>query len=175
MTPPADGLAYLHPRVNVSCHQQLTSNLFRRCRLKRSSDLSSPVVGLHSVGRCISGRFCRVYLGTGKFLRPQGASLQAFTPFWGLGLLPDAWGAQKRECRRSQRYFWLCRTRVGFCPATRPTLKRPCATFVRWWDVWWIIRRWRLCVINTPVWLRTRPITADSTIRLLVWIFFFKY
>ena len=33
--------------------------------VKRSSDLSSPVVGLHSVGRFISGRFCRLCLGTG--------------------------------------------------------------------------------------------------------------
>ena len=30
---------------------------------------------------------------------------------------------QKGECRRGWRYFWLCRTRVGFGPATGPTLK----------------------------------------------------
>ena len=84
--------------------------------------LSSPVVGLHSVGRLTSGRFCRVCLGTGDFLRPQGATPQAFTPFGGVYCLaPEA--PQKRECRRGRRYFWPCRTRVGFGPATGPTLK----------------------------------------------------
>ena len=29
----------------------------------------------------------------------------------------------KRECRRGRRYFWPCRTRVGFGTATGPTLK----------------------------------------------------
>ena len=51
--------------------------------------LSSPVVGLHSVGGLTSGRFCRVCLGTGNFLRPQGAIPQAFTRF-GRCLLPGA-------------------------------------------------------------------------------------
>ena len=37
-------------------------------------ELSSPVIGSHSVDRRTSGRFCRVYLGTGESLRPQGAS-----------------------------------------------------------------------------------------------------
>ena len=88
---------------------------------ERSSDLSSPVVGLHSVGRCISGRFCRVCLGTGEFLRPQEAISQAFTPFEGYCLAPEA--PLKGECRRGRRYFWPCRTCVGFGPATGPTLK----------------------------------------------------
>ena len=30
---------------------------------------------------------------------------------------------QKGECRRGRRYFWPCRTRVGFGPATGPNLK----------------------------------------------------
>ena len=30
---------------------------------------------------------------------------------------------QKGEYRRGRRYFWPCRTRVGFGPATGPTLK----------------------------------------------------
>ena len=46
-------------------------------------DLTSPVVGSHSVGRSTSGRFCRVCLNTGDFLRPQGAIPQAFTTFVG--------------------------------------------------------------------------------------------
>ena len=46
--------------------------------------LSSPVLGLHSVGRLISGWFCRVCLGTGDILQPQGAIPQAFTPFGGV-------------------------------------------------------------------------------------------
>ena len=58
--------------------------------------LSSPVVGLHSVGRRTSGRFYRVCFGTGEFLRPQGAIPLAFSPFGGLGLLPGAWGAPKK-------------------------------------------------------------------------------
>ena len=41
--------------------------------LERLCSLSSPVVGSHSVGRRTSGRFCRVCLGTGEFLLPQGA------------------------------------------------------------------------------------------------------
>ena len=30
--------------------------------------------------------------------------------------------------------FWFCRTHVGCSPASGPTLKRPCAVLVRWWD-----------------------------------------
>ena len=84
---------------------------------------SSPVVGLHSVGRFISGRFCRVCLSTGEFLRPQGAIPPGFYPLRGgvNCLAPEA--PQKGECRRGRRYFWPCRTRVGFGPATGPTLK----------------------------------------------------
>ena len=81
--------------------------------------LSSPVLGLLSVGRLTSGRFCRACLGTGDFLRPQGATPQAYTPFGGGYCLAP----QKGECRRGRRYFWPCRTRVGFGPATWPTLK----------------------------------------------------
>ena len=50
---------------------------------------SSPVVGLHSVGRFISGRFCRVCLGTGEFLRPQGAIPPGLYPLRGVGFI--AW------------------------------------------------------------------------------------
>ena len=86
--------------------------------------LSSPVLGLHSVGRLTSGRFCRVCLGTGDFLRPQGAIPPGLYPLrggWVYCLAPEA--PQKGECRRGRRYFWPCRTRVGFGPATGPTLK----------------------------------------------------
>ena len=86
--------------------------------------LSSPVLGLHSVGRLTSGRFCRVCLGTGDFLRPQGAIPQGLYPLrggWVYCLAPET--PQKGECRRGRRYFWPCRTRVGFGPATGPTLK----------------------------------------------------
>ena len=54
-----------------------------------SSDLSSPVIGLHSVGRFISGRFCWVYLGIGEFLRPQGAFPPGLYPLRGVGFI--AW------------------------------------------------------------------------------------
>ena len=59
---------------------------------------SSPVVGLRSVGRFISGWFCWVCLGTGEVLRPQGAIPQAFTPIGGFGLLPVPEVLQKVEC-----------------------------------------------------------------------------
>ena len=83
--------------------------------------LSSPVLGLHSVGRLTPGQFCRVCLGTGDFLRPQGAIPPGLYPLrggWVYCLVP-----QKGECRRDRRYFWPCWTRVGFGPATGPTFK----------------------------------------------------
>ena len=50
-------------------------------------NLSSPVVGSDSVGRSTSGRFCRVYLGIGDILWPQGAIPQALTLFGGVGFI----------------------------------------------------------------------------------------
>ena len=82
------------------------------------------LLGLHSVGRFISGRFCRMCLGTREFLQPQGAIPPGLYPLrgcWVYCLAPEA--PQKGECRRGRRYFWPCRTRVGFGPATGPTLK----------------------------------------------------
>ena len=92
----------------------------RGCSRAFVCGLSSPVVGLHSVGRLTSGRFCRVCLGTGDFLRPQRAIPPGLYPLRGGGVLP---GAPKRECRRGWRYFLPCRTHIGFGPATGPTLK----------------------------------------------------
>ena len=83
---------------------------------------SSPVVGLHSVGRFISGRFCRVCLGTGEFLRPQGAIPQAYTPFGG-GLLPGAWGAPKRGMPTGPKVFLALPDACGLRPCDRVTLK----------------------------------------------------
>ena len=53
----------------------------------------------------------------------RGPSPQAFTPFggWVYCVAPET--PHKGECRRDRRYFWPCRTRVGFGPATGPTLK----------------------------------------------------
>ena len=88
----------------------------------RSSDLSSPVVGLHLVGRLTSGRFCWVCLITGEFLQPQGAIPPDFYLLrGGYCMAPEA--PQKRECRQGQRYFWPCWMCVGFGLATGPTLK----------------------------------------------------
>ena len=64
-------------------------------------------------------QFCQVCLGTGDFLRPQEATPPGFYPLWG----GYCQAPQKEECRRGRRYFWPCRTRVGFGPATGPTLK----------------------------------------------------
>ena len=83
------------------CHIRALVERFDKYRSPRGRSrasvcgLSSPVLGLHSVGRLTSGRFCWLCVGTGDFLRPQGAIPQAFTPFvglsWvGLGLLPGA-------------------------------------------------------------------------------------
>ena len=41
----------------------------------------------------------------------------------GLGLLPGAWGAPKRGMPTGPKVFCPYRTRVGFGPATGPTLK----------------------------------------------------
>ena len=52
---------------------EITYEYFRRLHGRSRvfvCGLSSPVVGLHSVGRRTSGRFCRVCLGTQGFLRP---------------------------------------------------------------------------------------------------------
>ena len=54
--------------------------------LRRLWGLSSPVVGSLLVGRFTSRRFCQVCLGTGEFLRPQGAIPPGF----------DTWGAPKK-------------------------------------------------------------------------------
>ena len=59
-------------------------------------DLSSPVVRPDSVGRFTSGRFCRVYLGTGECRRPQGAIPPGFYPLRRMGLLPGAWSAPNK-------------------------------------------------------------------------------
>ena len=63
-----------------------------------------------------SGRFCQVCLGTGDSPR-----LLPLSVGWVYCLAPEA--PQKGECQRGRRYFWPCRTRVGFAPATGPTLK----------------------------------------------------
>ena len=71
--------------------------------------LSSPVLRLHSVGRLTSGRFCRVCLGTGDLLRPQGAiPHQAFTHFGVVGFI--AWTLRhpkKGNADRAEGIFGL--------------------------------------------------------------------
>ena len=67
--------------------------------------LSSPVLGLHSVGRLTSGRFCRVCLGTGYFLWPQGAIPSGFTPFAGVGFI--AWRPKKGNADGAEGIFGL--------------------------------------------------------------------
>ena len=88
-------------------------------------------------------------------LWPQGAVPPGFNPLrrgWVYRPAPEA--PRKGECRRGPRHFWNCLSRLGFGPATGPTLKtalchirtlvgrrintaleRPCATFLRWWGV----------------------------------------
>ena len=38
------------------------------------------------------------------------------------------------ECRQGWRYFWILPDASGLRPCVGPTLKRPCAVLVRWWD-----------------------------------------
>ena len=63
----------------------------------------------------------------------QGAVLPGFNPLRrGWVYRPALEAPWKGECRWDSRHFWNCLTRVGSDPATGPTLKRPCATFLRW-------------------------------------------
>ena len=48
--------------------------------------------------------------------------------FWRLGR--PRWG----HTDGAEDIFGFCRTRVGCGLASGPTLKRPCAILVRWWD-----------------------------------------
>ena len=87
---------------------------------KKAFFVPSPVVGSYSAGRVSPWhRFGRVCLSTGDFLRPQRAVPPGIYPLLGVDLLPGAW----EECQRGRGYFWQCQMRVGFCPATGPTLK----------------------------------------------------
>ena len=81
--------------------------------------LSTPVLGLHSVGRLTSGRFCRVCLGTGDFLRPQGAIPPGLYPPSG-GLLP---GAPKRGMPTEPKVFLALPDACGLRPCDRAHLK----------------------------------------------------
>ena len=71
-----------------------------RANLEVMYDLSSPVVGSHSVGRRTSRLFCRVCLGTGEFLRPK-APLKRGMPTGSKVFLalPDA--CRLRPCDRT--------------------------------------------------------------------------
>ena len=76
-----------------------------------------------------SGRMCLVFW---TYLEPQGAVSLALTLLGGVRFI--AWRLRHHllgECRRGPSHFWECRTRLGYGPAPRPTLKRPCATLVR--------------------------------------------
>ena len=90
----------------------------------------------------VSGGRQRQILGTdlaecvsvpGDFLRPQGPSPLAFTPFRGvLGSLSGAWGApNKGSADGAEGIFGKLRVRVGYGPAPGPTQKRPCAIHAR--------------------------------------------
>ena len=86
--------------------------------------LSSPVLRLHSVGRLTSGRFCRVCLSTGDFLRPQGAIPPGLYPFGGGGVI--AWRMRrpkKGNADGADGIFGFAGRVWAFGPATGPTLK----------------------------------------------------
>ena len=57
-------------------------------------------------------------------LWPQGAFPPGFNPLrrgWVYRPAPEA--PRKGECRRGPRHFWNCLSRLGYGPATGPTLK----------------------------------------------------
>ena len=87
----------IRPTIKTTlCHIRALVGRFDKYRGPRGRSrafvcgLSSPVLGLHSVGRLTSGRFCLVCLGTGDFLWPQGAIPPGLYPLRGWGLLPGA-------------------------------------------------------------------------------------
>ena len=82
--------------------------------------LSSPVLGLHSVDRLTSGPFCRVCLGTGDFLRPQGAIPPGLYPLWGFGFI--AW-RPKRGMPTVPKVFLALPDACGLRPCDRAHLK----------------------------------------------------
>ena len=77
----------------------------------------------------------RIWLGVLRlwtYLEPQGPS-----PTQSLTLLGEVkfitWHLKRPflvECRRRPRNYWSCRAHLNYCPASRPTFKRPCATLV---------------------------------------------
>ena len=100
------------------CKQDFGGEKFRGPR----TFFSSPVVGLHSVGRFISGRFCRVCLGTGDFLRPQGSIPPGFCPFWGgYSMAPET--PQKRGMPTGPKVFLALPDACGLRPCDRAHLK----------------------------------------------------
>ena len=97
--------------------------------------LSSPVVGLHSVGRLTSGRFCRVCLGTGDFLRPQGATPGLLLPSGGGGFIAWRLRHPKKGMPTGPKVFLALPDACGLRPCDQTHLKkRHCDIFVRWWD-----------------------------------------
>ena len=62
----------------------------------------------------------------------RGPSPQAFTSFGRVGfiaLAPEV--PQKGNADGTEGIFGTCRMRVGYSPAPRPTIKRPCAILAR--------------------------------------------
>ena len=100
-----------------------------------------PVDRTHFAGPCLAG--ASIWPGVAClleiFLRPQGATPQAFTPLWGLALLPGAWGAPIKENADGAEDIFGNAGRV-WAMALRPdpTQKRPCAILIGWWDGWQI-------------------------------------
>ena len=74
----------------------------------------------------------------------------SFYSLRGFGLLPGAWGTSYKG------YFWLCRTRAGFDPATGPTLKTALC------QICTLVGR----MINTQMLPVRYRVTARSTFRL---------
>ena len=89
------------------------------------------LLGSTSAGRAGIGVYLATcVLATGDFLRPQGPSHQAITPF--AGWSPGVWGTfNKGNADGAVGIFGKCPARVGYDPAPGPTIKRPCATLSR--------------------------------------------
>ena len=97
---------------------------------------ASPVVGSNFDQTCYALHgSVRVCVITGHTSCLKGPLLQALTLFGGAGFI--TWRLRHpslRDSRRSRRYFWKCRARVGYGPVPGPTLKSLVLYSSGWWD-----------------------------------------
>ena len=105
-----------------------------RCSQDHTFNYRSPVVVSHFGRTCLI--LTRIWSGAPRhWLFPSasgGLPPRLLLPLGGLNSSPGAWGApNKGNADGAVGIFGKHRTRVGYGPATGPTLKRPCAILAR--------------------------------------------